>query len=153
MTQAIAPPTAPAPKLPRSRAAVAFAWLAHLLFLLMFYLPAVCYVDESCELPALFVMIGWAGLTGFMPQWLANVAFVLASFLWFKRLEGDAAYTSAIGFVLALSSLLLDKIPYPRGDREVSYFASGYYVWLASLLCVFVASTIVYLQRRNSTRK
>ena len=80
----------------------------------------------------IFLMMGAMGVFAGTPAWFANITFLLNQRTQ-KRSRGIKI--SIISIALALSSLLVTKIPSDSGSSQIMYWSYGFYVWVAAFVC------------------
>lgn len=74
-------------------------------------------------------------------QWYANPLFFLSALLVAKG-SRLALGTSGLSFILALSVLSIQRVPFNEGgdEADVIGYGSGFFLWLASILVLMLSS-------------
>lgn len=103
-------------------------------------LALTSFVTETADIRGFEVLsFGWAGVAlGASLSWLANLTFVLTFAFW-RRSPGASLASSAIGFVLALTSFAVGTLGFDPAPRRITGHGVGYYLWLASHLVLLSA--------------
>jgi hypothetical protein len=127
-------------------------WASVLLYLACLPLPGLC-VNHNCgELGIEIVAIGWLGLRFINPSnpvpaaWLAN-PFLLVSWIiivWQRptiiaRILSGAALLA--GALLLFADTIVPSIE-GSGDDHVTGYPLGYWLWVTSMLCAFIAAML-----------
>ena len=86
------------------------------------------------------LLIGWMGLLGYVFNWLANPALLLAYVFVFKRKYEHATISSLVSVYFAASFLTRETIPNGGDGETITGYGSGYWMWLASAIIMTISS-------------
>ncbi len=122
----------------------------------LIYIASLCFPvfdpaegDATYILGVIALLFGWGNY-----PWFANPLLVVAYVFLFKRRYEAALILSGLGFVLGLSTLLIDEIPRDGSGRmtTVDGYGLAFYLWMASLLLTFIGTFLYYLihQRKKN---
>jgi hypothetical protein len=109
-------------------------------------LPAVA-VTAGPELRGGDLLLrGWEALDSGVYAWLANPLFLIAGVLCFGGARRIARAMALLALVLAVSSLRAAAALERAGSAAPDFtFASGFYVWLAAFIVLFLACMAHYV--------
>jgi Na+/proline symporter len=127
-------------------------WSSVVLYLACLPLPGLC-VDHYCGNRGIgIVAIGWLGLWGINASnpvnaaWLANpLLFVSWILLFWKRATIIARIVSGAALLAGALLLFADTIgPFNEGSggNHITGYPLGYWLWLTSMLCAFIAAIL-----------
>jgi hypothetical protein len=123
-------------------------------------LPLTAFIMGTESVSGFKALIyGWVGIRRFSGvPWLANPLCLFTWFLFFSpKLEArrNAVFTSAAAFLLSLSFLLVREIPpISPGMKAAAVSAKvGYWLWLASMVSLFVSAILNLPNLRKANYK
>lgn len=136
--------------MPSRHRQVPFGWIAFALYIISLMIPAIIAIQKPLlwGSPHDEVMVGFQCLVlGWLTSpWYANLALWIAAIALASRRLGVAAVFSGIAIVLALTLFAYLDLP----DTYVRAPQVGYFVWLASMVVVFVGSSVrLHVERRD----
>ncbi|HNA61299.1 MAG TPA: hypothetical protein PLN89_08540 [Elusimicrobiota bacterium] len=135
----------------------------------------------SCFMPCLYIArpegpVSWNGfeillLNGWMAilavisvAWLANPLYFFAGVCVLNSQKGGSSLSSGLGIIVSLAAVLVGGtsfwvkgVPIPKNEGGgtqglVDHFGVGFYVWMASLLLMFLAAVLTYNQNRTAEK-
>lgn len=135
----------------------------------------------SCFMPCLYIarpegMMSWNGfeillLYGWMAilaaislAWLANPLYFVGGVFVLNSQKGGSSLSSGLGILVSAAAVLAGgtsiwvkgaAVPKNEGGGTqglVDYVGPGFYVWMASLLLMFLAAVLTYAQNRAAEK-
>lgn len=100
------------------------------------------------------LMLGWMGMLVGQFAWLANVPLFIAALLTLVRKHTAAAVLASLAVGLAQLTWTLYLAPLPGDEGGVTtlvfqYPHVGFFLWIASMMSLFVASIVLKLRPRS----
>jgi hypothetical protein len=126
------------------------AFIATLLWMSSFFLPAVRFSLDDWELGSAVAVMGWAGPFQLQFGWYGNLVMIPAlGRLAFGelRLDSDAWKLGLVLFLLWVNALFWTQVPSDPGPAIIAARGSGYYAWMASLLIVWLGLFVLSRHR------
>jgi len=123
------------------------------LFLLSLFLPVFLFEDNPPLLGIWVLLWGWGGLLTSNFAWLATPLFFISTFFAVRRRFTPAFRTAVISVLVGLLAFFSEAWWFDEASgTPITGFATGFYLWLASLAALSVVTALLFsLARRART--
>lgn len=124
------------------------------LYLVSLTQEGFCTVNRCGDNWTGFAIVGFGAIGGILSMtgmvWYANPA-LWAAWWFLKKKPKQAIYFSAAATVISLSFMFCTEIADQQPGRQsyITAYRAGYWLWIASIICVLFGSLILFLWRRK----
>lgn len=150
------PPIPPKPRY-RMRGRVVVLTITLIIFAISCALPALEFndPDDAVYYGFRILIVGWLGALIGQFGWFANIFLLVPIFLLLFRRWVAAFFGALVTLAIALHSLMLfhQEVPADEANTrhiELQHLRIGFYVWLASMVCLGFGALILRLRERDS---